>query len=132
MTMTDPVADMLTRIRNAITVSYETVDVPASKLKVNIAKVLKEEGLIRNYKVLKDKGHMNIRVYLKYDSDGRAVITGLKKVSKPGCRVYSGSEKIPMVLNGYGINIISTSRGLMTDREARKQNIGGEIICAVW
>jgi small subunit ribosomal protein S8 len=132
MTMTDPIADMLTRIRNAITVSYETVDVPASKLKVNILKVLKAEGMIRNYKVLKDKTHTKIRVFLKYDSDGRTVVTGLKRVSKPGCRVYTGSEKIPMVLNGYGINIISTSKGLMTDREARKQNVGGEILCSVW
>lgn len=132
MTMTDPIADMLTRIRNAITVSYEIVDVPASKQKVNIAKVLKAEGMIRNFKVLKDKTHTNIRIFLKYDPEGQAVISGLKRVSKPGCRVYSGSEKIPTVLNGYGISIISTSKGLMTDREAKKQNIGGEILCSVW
>jgi len=132
MTMTDPIADMLTRIRNAITVSYETVDVPASKIKVNIAKVLKAEGMIGNYKVIKDKSFQNIRIFLKYDADGRAVITGLKRVSRPGCRVYTGSEDIPQVLNGYGINILSTSRGLMTDREAKLQNVGGEILCSVW
>ncbi|MGD8386776.1 MAG: 30S ribosomal protein S8 [Desulfobacteraceae bacterium] len=132
MTMTDPIADMLTRIRNAITVSYETVDVPASKIKVNIAKVLKAEGMIRNYKVIKEKSFQNIRIFLKYDADGRAVITGLKRVSRPGCRVYSGSEDIPQILNGYGINILSTSRGLMTDREAKQQKVGGEILCSVW
>lgn len=132
MTMTDPIADMLTRIRNAITVSYETVDVPASKIKVNIAEVLKAEGMVRNYKVIKDKSFQTIRIFLKYDADGRAVITGLKRVSRPGCRVYTGSEDIPQVLNGYGINILSTSRGLMTDREARSQNVGGEILCSVW
>ncbi|MCF8061535.1 MAG: 30S ribosomal protein S8 [Deltaproteobacteria bacterium] len=132
MTMTDPIADMLTRIRNAITVSFETVDMPASKTKVSIAKVLKAEGMVRNYKVLDDGKHKVLRVVLKYDADGRAVITGLKRVSKPGCRVYTGSDSIPKVLNGYGINILSTSRGLLTDREARTQNVGGEILCSVW
>jgi small subunit ribosomal protein S8 len=130
--MTDPIADMLTRIRNGITVSYESVDIPASKLKVNIAKVLKAEGMIRNFKVLDDKSHKKIRVFLKYDANGRSVITGLKRISKPGCRVYEGSDSISPVLNGYGINILSTSRGLMTDHQARKQNVGGEILCSVW
>lgn len=132
MTMTDPIADMLTRIRNAITVSYETVDIPASRLKVNIAKVLKDEGMIRNYKVQQEQSVKKLRIALKYDEKGRPVITGLKRVSKPGCRVYAGTEKIPQVLNGYGISILSTSKGLMTDREARRQNLGGEILCNVW
>ncbi len=132
MTMTDPIADMLTRIRNAITVSYETVDIPASRLKVNIAKVLKDEGMIRNFKVLQGEPMKSLRVVLKYDEKGRPVITGLKRVSRPGCRVYSGAENIPQVLNGYGISIVSTSKGLMTDREARKRNLGGEILCNVW
>lgn len=132
MTMTDPIADMLTRIRNAITVSYETVDIPASRLKVNIAKVLKDEGMIRNYKVLQGEPMKNLRIVLKYDEKGRPVITGLKRVSKPGCRTYAGTDSIPQVLNGYGISILSTSKGLMTDREARKQNLGGEILCSVW
>ncbi len=132
MTMTDPIADMLTRIRNALTVSYETVDMPASKTKVNIAKVLEAEGMVRSYKVIGDAPHKVLRVVLKYDGEGRPVITGLKRVSKPGCRVYSGSDGIPRVLNGYGINILSTSRGLLTDREARTQNVGGEILCSVW
>ncbi len=132
MTMTDPIADMLTRIRNAITVAYETVDMPVSKLKVNIAKVLKAEGMIRNYKILDNEGRKTLRLVLKYDADGGAVITGLQRVSKPGCRVYSGSGDIPRVLNGYGINILSTSRGLLTDREAKTQNVGGEILCSVW
>ncbi len=132
MTMTDPIADMLTRIRNAITVSYETVDIPASRLKVNIAKVLKDEGMIRNYKVLQGEPMKNLRIALKYDEKGRPVITGLKRVSKPGCRVYSGTESIPQVLNGYGISIVSTSKGLMTDKDARKRKLGGEILCSVW
>mgnify|MGYP006299977239 FL=1 len=132
MTMTDPIADMLTRIRNALTVSYETVDMPASKTKVNIAKVLKAEGMVRNYKVIKDGPRRTLRVVLKYDTEGRPVITGLKRVSKPGCRVYTGSDSIPEVLNGYGINILSTSKGLLTDKEARTQNVGGEILCSVW
>ena len=132
MTMTDPIADMLTRIRNALTVSYETVDMPASKTKVNIAQVLKAEGMVRNYKVIKDGPRRTLRVVLKYDTEGRPVITGLKRVSKPGCRVYTGSDSIPEVLNGYGINILSTSKGLLTDREAKTQNVGGEILCSVW
>jgi len=132
MTMTDPIADMLTRIRNGITVSFETVDIPASTLKVELAKVLKAEGMIRNFKVLEDKGHKKIRVFLKYDANGRSVITGLKRVSKPGCRVYTGSDKIAPVLNGYGISILSTSRGLLTDLQAKKQKVGGEVLCSVW
>ncbi len=132
MTMTDPIADMLTRIRNAVTASFETVDIPASKVKVNIAKVLKDEGMIRNYKVLQGEPMKNLRLGLKYDEKGRPVITGLKRVSKPGCRIYARTDSIPEVLNGYGINIVSTSKGLMSDREARRRNIGGEVLCSVW
>lgn len=132
MTMTDPIADMLTRVRNALRASHELVNIPSSKVKVNIAKVLKAEGYIRNFRLISDGQHKFIRIFLKYDKEGVAVIEGIKRISKPGCRAYAGSDKIPSVLNGYGIGIISTSRGLMSDREARKKNIGGEILCSVW
>ncbi|MCJ7808893.1 MAG: 30S ribosomal protein S8 [Desulfobulbaceae bacterium] len=132
MTMTDPIADMLTRIRNSLRASQELVNIPSSKLKINIAKVLKTEGYIRNFRLISDGQHKFIRIFLKYDKDGVPVIEGIKRISKPSRRTYAGSDKIPDVLNGYGIGIISTSRGLMTDREARKRNIGGEIICSVW
>lgn len=132
MSMTDPIADMLTRIRNAIMASYGAVDIPVSQLKINIAKVLKSEGFIQNYKVVAERRRGNIRIVLKYDEDGESIIGGLKRVSKPGRRVYTGSDKVPRVLNGYGINILSTSKGVMTDREARKMRVGGEILCSVW
>ena len=132
MTMTDPIADMLTRIRNSLRASQELVNIPSSKLKMNIAKVLKAEGYIRNFRLISDGQHKFIRIFLKYDKDGVPVIEGIKRISKPSCRSYAGSEKIPKILNRYGIGIISTSKGLMTDREARKKNIGGEIICSVW
>lgn len=132
MTMTDPIADMLTRIRNSLMASQELVNIPSSKLKINIAKVLKTEGYIRNFRLISDGQRKFIRIFLKYDKDGVPVIEGIKRISKPSRRTYAGSDKIPDVLNGYGIGIISTSRGLMTDREARKRNIGGEIICSVW
>ena len=132
MTMTDPIADMLTRIRNSLRASQELVNIPSSKLKMNIAKVLKAEGYIRNFRLISDGRHKFIRIFLKYDKDGVPVIEGIKRISKPSCRNYAGSDKIPTVLNGYGIGIISTSKGLMTDREAREKNIGGEIICSVW
>jgi len=132
MTMTDPIADMLTRIRNSLRASQELVNIPSSKLKINIAKVLKTEGYIRNFRLISDGQHKFIRIFLKYDKDGVPIIEGIKRISKPSRRSYAGSDKIPDVLNGYGIGIISTSRGLMTDREARKRNIGGEIICSVW
>lgn len=132
MGMTDPIADMLTRIRNAIMASYDTVDIPVSKLRINIGKVLKSEGFIRNYKVLTNRQRGVIRVFLKYDEDGQPIITGLKRVSRPGRRVYAKSDRIPKVLNGYGINILSTSKGIITDREARKLGVGGEILCSVW
>ena len=132
MGMTDPIADMLTRIRNALIASYESVDIPNSRLKTEIAKVLKEEGFIKNFKIIADSGQGVMRIFFKFDENGDSIITGLKRVSKPGCRVYSGSDKIPKVLNGYGVNIVSTSKGLMTDRQARRSKTGGEILCSVW
>ena len=132
MSMSDPVADMLTRIRNGIMASYETVDIPGSKLKINVAKILKAEGFIRNFKLIADPRQGIIRVFLKYDKDGESVIEGLKRISKPSCRVYSGADDIPKVLNGYGINIVSTSQGLLTDREAKQKRVGGEVLCSVW
>ena len=132
MTMTDPIADMLTRIRNALKASHEMVDIPSSKLKINMAKVIKSEGYIRNFKIVSDGQHRRIRVFLKYDENGVPIIGGLKRVSKPSCRVYEGYEDIPKVLNGFGISIVSTSKGLMTDRQARKSNVGGEILCSMW
>ncbi len=132
MTMTDPIADMLTRIRNGIMASYDKVEVPCSKIKINIAKVLKFEGYIRNYKIIKDNKQGIIVIYLKYNEDKSPVIKGLERMSKPSCRIYSRCKKIPRVLNGLGINVISTSKGVMTDREARKMEIGGEIICSIW
>jgi len=132
MSMTDPIADMLTRIRNAQRASHELVNIPSSKLKINVAKVLKSEGYVKNFRIIADGQHRFIRIFLKYDKDGVAIIGGIKRVSKPGCRVYAGSDKVPKVLNGYGINILSTSKGLMTDNEARKMGVGGEILCAVW
>ncbi len=132
MSMTDPIADMLTRIRNAQRASHELVNIPSSKLKINVAKVLKSEGYVKNFRIISDGQHRFIRIFLKYDKEGDAVIEGIKRVSKPGCRVYAGSTEVPKVLNGYGINILSTSKGLMTDNEARKMRVGGEILCAVW
>ena len=132
MTMTDPIADLIVRIKNAIMVSYDKVEVPSSKIKINIVKILKFEGYIRNYKIIKDSTQDTIVIYLKYNEDKSSVIKDLKRISKPSCRVYARYKKIPRVLNGFGINIISTSKGLLTDREARKMGIGGEIICSVW
>ena len=132
MTMTDPIADMLTRIRNAIMASYNTVDIPNSRLKVDIAKVLKSEGFIRNYKVVPNDQQGILRVIFKYDENGEAVISGLKRVSKPGRRIYAKADTIPTVLNGFGINVVSTSKGIMTDKDARKMRVGGEILCSVW
>jgi small subunit ribosomal protein S8 len=108
------------------------VDIPNSKLRLNIAKVLKAEGYIKNFKIVSDGRHRLIRVFLKYNEDGEPVIGGLQRVSRPSCRVYTGHDEIPPVLNGYGINIVSTSKGLLTDREARKMRVGGEILCSVW
>jgi small subunit ribosomal protein S8 len=130
--MTDPIADMLTRMRNGIIANFDTVDVPSSKLKINIAKILKSEGFIKNYKVIADKRQGLIRIFLKYDDKGEPVIGGLKRVSRSSCRVFAKKDKVPMVLNGFGINVLSTSKGVMTDRQARKLGVGGEILCSVW
>ena len=132
MSMTDPSADMLTRIRNANMVGHESVDIPASKMKKSIAGILLEEGYIKGYDVIEDNKQGIIRVQMKYGANKEKVITGIKKISKPGLRVYAKKEEIPKVLGGLGIAIISTSKGIITDKEARKQNVGGEVICYVW
>ena len=132
MTMTDPIADMLTRIRNANTVKHETVDVPASNIKKEIARILLEEGFVKGYDVIEDGKQGIIRLQLKYGVEGERVISGLKRISKPGMRVYSTKDEIPKVLNGLGVAIISTSKGILTDKEARKEYVGGEVICYVW
>lgn len=134
MVMTDPIADLLTRIRNANQVKHDTTDIPNSKLKLEVLKLLKEEGYIVNYKIVKVKDQVQdtIRVTLKYSKNNDRVVRGLKRISKPGLRVYTKTNEIPKVLNGLGIAIISTSNGLMTDREARKQKVGGEVLAYVW
>ncbi len=130
--MTDPVADMLTRIRNAKQRKHEVVPVPLSKLKLEIARILKEEGFIRNYKVVGEAGKGELRIFLKYVDNEEPVITDLKRVSKPGRRVYVGKESIPSVKGGLGIAILSTSKGLMTDQKSRDVKMGGEVLCYVW
>ena len=132
MTMTDPIADMLTRIRNANVVKHETVDVPASNMKKELARILLEEGFIRGYDVIEDGKQGIIRIQLKYGQTGERVISGLKRISKPGMRVYADKHEVPRVLNGLGISIISNSKGILTDKQARKENVGGEVICYVW
>ena len=132
MTMTDPIADMLTRIRNANVVKHETVDVPASNMKKELSRILLEEGFIRGYDVIEDGKQGIIRIQLKYGQTGERVISGLKRISKPGMRVYAAKNEVPRVLNGLGISIISTSKGILTDKQARKENVGGEVICYVW
>lgn len=132
MSMTDPIADMLTRIRNGLKASHEVVDIPSSKMKINIAKVIKSEGYVKNFKIISDGRHRFIRIFLKYDEHGVPIISGLKRISKPSCRVYTKYDKIPKVLDGFGISIISTSKGLLTDNQARKMAVGGEILCSVW
>ena len=130
--VTDTIADMLTRIRNANQMRYEEVSVPASKIKESIAKILKDEGFIKNYKVVKEGAQGTILLTLKYTDKKERVITGLKRISKPGLRVYAKNDEIPKVLNGLGIAIISTSKGIMTDKQARKENIGGEVLAYIW
>lgn len=132
MAMTDPIADMLTRIRNANMVSHPTVDVPASKLKVQLAKLLKEEGYIADYEVKEEGKFKVISITLKYDSKGKPVITKLERISKPGLRHYSKAKNLQKVLGGMGIAVVSTPKGLLTDRKARKENIGGEVLCYVY
>ncbi len=130
--MTDPIADMLTRVRNANTVKHENVDVPASNIKKELARILLEEGFIKGYDVIEDGKQGLIRLQLKYGKNGEKVITGIKRISKPGMRVYADSHSVPRVLNGLGISIISTSKGILTDKQARELGIGGEVICYVW
>lgn len=130
--LSDPLADMLTRIRNAGQAKHKSVDIPGARIKVALADVMKREGYIRNYKFIKDNKQGILRIFLKYDSDERHVIYGLERVSKPSRRVYVGSDEIRPVLNGLGVSVLSTSRGLMADRQAKKENIGGEILCNIW
>jgi len=132
MQITDPIADMLTRIRNANTAKHETVDIPASNMKKAIAEILNEEGFIAGYQIIDDGKQGVIKIALKYGPNKEKVISGLKRVSKPGLRIYAGAEELPRVLKGLGIAIISTSKGIMTDKAARKQNIGGEVLAFVW
>jgi small subunit ribosomal protein S8 len=131
MSLTDPVADFLTRVRNAIGARHQKVDIPASKLKLELARILKEEGYISNFKTTEEEGRKVLRVYLKYSDGSDAAITDIKRVSRPGCRVYVGHNEIPRVLGGLGINILTTPKGLMTGKRARKEHVGGEILCEV-
>ena len=132
MTTTDPIADMLTRIRNANSSKHKTVDVPASNIKLGIAEILFKEGYIKSFEEIKDDNQVIIRITLKYDEKGTRVIDGLRRISKPGLRVYASKEDLPQVLNGLGIAIISTSKGLKTDKEARQLGVGGEVLAYVW
>ena len=133
MTMSDPIADMLTRIRNANTAKHDTVDIPASKMKLAIADILLREGYIKNYDVIEDGNFKTIRIALKYGADkNERIITGIKKISKPGLRVYAGKEDMPKVLGGLGIAIVSTNQGVITDKQARELGVGGEVLAFVW
>jgi small subunit ribosomal protein S8 len=130
--VTDPIGDMLTRIRNGSLAEHEKVDIPSSKLKVRIAELLKEEGFIKNFRLIEDRKQGILRVYLKYGPGQERVITGLRRVSKPGRRLYVAADKIPSVLGGMGVAVLSTPRGVLPDREARRQRVGGEVLCFVW
>ena len=130
--MTDPIADMLTRIRNANQMRYKEVEIPASKIKIEIARILKEQGFIEDFKIKKNNIQNIIVLNLKYGQNKERVITGLKRISKPGLRVYAKTEEMPKVLNGLGIAIVSTSKGIMTDKEARKESLGGEVLAYIW
>jgi small subunit ribosomal protein S8 len=132
MNLTDPVADFLTRIRNAMRARHQKLDAPASKLKTEIARILKEEGYIANYKPVEEEGMKLLRVYLKYDAANQSVIRDLKRISRPGCRVYQGKNDIRRVQNGLGIAILTTPKGVMTGRQARREGVGGELLCEVW
>ena len=132
MSASDPVADMLTKIRNAAQARHEKVDIPTSKLKLEIVKILKIEGFIKNFKKIQEDGHSVIRILLKYDDQNESVIHGLEKISTPGRRVYSGYKDMPRVMNGYGIVIVSTSSGVITVRKAKEKMVGGELVCKVW
>jgi small subunit ribosomal protein S8 len=130
--MTDPIADMLTRVRNALVARHPKVDVPASKLKSEIARILKEEGFILNFKLTEEGAKKFIRIYLKYTPGNVPVISHIQRVSRPGCRVYVGSKEVPRVLGGLGVNILTTPRGVMTGQSARKEHVGGEVLCQIW
>ncbi len=133
MAMSDPIADMLTRIRNANTAKHDTVDVPSSKMKLAIAEILFNEGYIKKYDVIEDGNFKTIRITLKYGEDkNEKIISGLKRISKPGLRVYAGKDELPRVLGGLGVAIISTNNGVITDKEARKAGVGGEVLCFIW
>jgi small subunit ribosomal protein S8 len=132
MSMTDPIADLLTRIRNAAAVRHDRTDVPASKMKLEIAKILKQEGYIRTFKMIEEGPQGTLRIYLKYADDGEPVIHGIRRVSKPGLRIYRGVEDLPNVRSGLGVAMISTNRGVVTDEQARSLQIGGEVLCEVW
>jgi len=132
MTISDPIADMLTRMRNAIMVRHDFVLVPASRMKLSIARILKEEGFIRDYEVLRGKPHRTIKIHLKYSDKNQPVLSGMERVSKPGLRVYVQRKEIPRVYGGIGIAIISTPKGVMTGQRARRQGLGGELLCSVW
>lgn len=132
MNLTDPVADFLTRVRNAIRARHQKMDVPASNLKIEIARILKEEGYITNYKATEEEGHRILRVYLKYGAEGECAILDLKRISKPGSRVYIGRDEIRRVQGGLGISILTTPKGVMTGRSARRENVGGEVLAHVW
>ena len=132
MIVTDPIADMLTRVRNALTIKKSEVVIPASKTKKAIAEILFNEGFIEKYEIIDDGNYKSIKISLKYGPNGEKVIQGLKRISKPGLRVYAESQDIPKVLNGLGIAIVSTNKGIMTDKEARNQNVGGEVLAFVW
>src|SRR5579864_3616935 len=131
MSLTDPVSDFLTRVRNAIKARHQKVDVPHSKLKVEMARILKEEGYISNFKATEEEGRKVLRVYLKYDGED-AALSNLNRVSRPGCRVYVGRNEIPRILGGLGIVILTTPKGVMTGRQARKEGVGGEVLCEIW
>ncbi len=131
MVVTDPIADFLTRIRNAVKARKKNVEMPSSKMKIGLAKILKDTNFIKDFEVIEDNKQNILKVYLKYTM-GNPAITGLKKISKPGLRIYSGKDSLPRVLNGLGISILSTSKGLLTDKQAKKESVGGEIICHIW
>ncbi|KGX90375.1 30S ribosomal protein S8 [Pontibacillus halophilus JSM 076056 = DSM 19796] len=132
MVMTDPIADLLTRIRNANMVRHEKLEVPASKLKKEVADILKREGFVRDYEFIEDDKQGILRIFLKYGANNERVITGIKRISKPGLRVYAKSDEVPRVLNGLGVAVVSTSKGVLTDKEARQQSVGGEVLAYIW
>src|SRR3954452_12360055 len=132
MSLTDPVADFLARVRNAVQAKQQKIDIPASKLKLEIARILKEEGFIANFKATEEEGRKVLRVYLKYGNNNEAAISNVERGSRPGCRVYVGRNEIPRVLGGLGINILTTPKGVMTGRQARKEGVFGEVLCDIW